>query len=170
MKSIIIFLLLLLIYAPQVAISAQKICLEDAISKIPASAEKTIRKTGELSRKCKLVGTFVNLKGENTSNDIIVTTDASCDWAASAGPVWILRNEGSKYSVVFKFVTYNLELFKDKSNGLRNIKTSRGTAGSAEVEFWAYTGNMYKKTASYYFSANDEETCKAHPSICPFEF
>lgn len=171
LSRVLLVLFLLLHFAPQTATSAQKICIAGVQSKIPAAAEKAIRKTGEVSRECKLVGAFINLKDENSvGKDVIATTDDTCEWAASAGPVWILKNEGNKYEVVLNFVTYDLEVLNKKINGLRNIKTSRGTAGTAEVEFWTYTGKMYKKTASYHFSADDEKTCKAHPDICPFRF
>jgi len=174
MKDFRIYIMVFVIacLAP-LTVAGEDFYVEESLTPIVPSAIQAIKKyesrSGNIFR-CVLHGKFVDLAGAGNPADLVVTTKNACQWAASAGPVWVLRNEGDKFTVVLKFVTYNLEIMKEKSNGLRNIKTSRGTAGSAEVEFWAYSGRMYKKTASYYFSSDDEVKCKAHPDICPFEF
>jgi len=147
--------------------------VEEELKPISSAGIKAIKEYESSSGEqftCTLIGKFVDLSGTGNSTDLIVTTENACKWATSAGPVWVLKNKGNKYNVVLNFVTVDVELLKAKSNGLRNIKTSRGTAGYAEVEFWGYTGKRYKETVSYFFSADDETACKAHLDICPFKF
>ncbi|MSN26931.1 MAG: hypothetical protein GJV46_13800 [Geobacter sp.] len=72
----LLVLILLLFFAPQTALSVQRFCIEEANSKIPAAAEKAIRKTGEVSRECKLVGAFINLKDEKSGGKDIMLSQA----------------------------------------------------------------------------------------------
>jgi hypothetical protein len=153
--------------------ATENFSIEESLKPIALNAIKAIKEyESRMGNRfsCSFHGKLFDLSGVGKRTDLIVTTINACGWGSSAGPVWILRSEGGKYKVVFRFVTVSLEILKEKSNGLHKIKTSRGTAGSAEIEFWAYNGKIYNKTASYYFSADDEKTCKEHPDICPFEW
>jgi hypothetical protein len=123
-----------------------------------------------IEESCHFIGKPISLSGQSPSSDLIVTTENACDWAANAGPVWVLKKEGESYNVVLSFITYTVTIEEEKNNGLRNITTSRSTANLYEIEFWSYVEDDYQQMQDYFFSADDKETCLAHRDICPWHF
>jgi hypothetical protein len=143
-------LFLSFLLAPQAAMSTQEFCIEDgSLSNIPAAAEKAVRKTGEVSPECKLVGMSINLKAESAGKDVIVTTDNACEWGAATGPIWVLREGQGSYDVVLSYSGYSAYIGKHKHKGFNNIKISAGTAGWYQESLWKFNGEKYKKIKEY---------------------
>jgi len=139
---------------------------EKGLKPVPKTIDNAIRKTKEVSDECKLIGKSIDLSGQGKKSDFVATTANACDWGASAGPVWVLRNN----EVVLSAGTYSIKLNREKTNDLFVIRSSHSSAGVASVEFWSFSGKKYKKTQSYVFTPDDEKTCKAHKDICPWQF
>jgi hypothetical protein len=95
-------------------------------------------------KPCRFVGKAVTLENnKGAATDWIVTTADACSWAASAAPVWVVRNTGGKYEVVLSHITYDLTLGSAVHNGLRNVATARATAARREEQLWVFDGNRY---------------------------
>jgi hypothetical protein len=159
-------------YGSSVFASDKEFNIEEPLKPIPSNAIKSISDYESNSHKpfkCLLIGKSIDLVGNGKSLDIIATTKHGCQWAANAAPVWVLRHNNGNYSVVLCFVTDTFELMDKTTNGLRKIKTMRGSAGYAEVETWDYNGKIYNKSGSYYFRADDDEACRKQPDLCPFD-
>ena len=170
MKRLSFLLIASLNLSPIIAIADDFYIEEKGLQPVSKSIDAAIRKTKDLDTSCKLIGKTINLTGQGQKNDFVVTTANACEWAASAGPLWVVRGNGKTYKVVLSYLTYTLKLRNKKNNGLYAIQTSRGTASMYEIEFWSFTGKQYKKSKAYIFAADDKKTCKAHKDICPWQF
>lgn len=139
---------------------------EKGLKPVLSTIDSTIRKTNEVGNDCKFIGKPIDLSAQGKKSDFVVTTAAACDWGASAGPVWIIRNN----EIVLSTSTQSITLKPEKNNELFVIQTSHASAGIASVELWSFTGKKYIKSKSYVFTPDDEKTCKAHKDICPWHF
>lgn len=156
--------------------------IEDpALTPLPAAVERAIRTQSSSQNtemtSCNFVGKAVRLSEiETTPSDFIATTgnptsENNCGWGATAATVWVVKKNKDAYTVVLSDdAAYWVGLIrKNKNHGLYDIKTSRGTAGECEIQFWAYTGRRYQKTRFYSFGADDDQKiCNEHRDLCPY--
>jgi hypothetical protein len=122
---------------------------EDGLSAPPSSVVSAIVGsqsepfTDNDDRPCAYEGKRIDLDGDGSAQDWVVTTQDACSWAASAAPVWVVRGtDGPR--VVLHFVTYSLTIGKAASHGLRHIATGRGTAAQIEEQLWKFDGRDYR--------------------------
>ncbi|MBI2768579.1 MAG: hypothetical protein HYX47_03055 [Burkholderiales bacterium] len=97
-------------------------------------------------KACRYIGKPVALAPDAPERDWIVTTADACSWAASAAPVWVLREAGGQLQVVLFHVTYDVTVGSAAQNGLRNIATARATAARREEQLWKFDGERYQAT------------------------
>lgn len=147
---------------------------EEGLKPLPKQVGKTVLKTFHAQNQfefmnCKLIGKAINLSNSKKDSSFVVTTSNACGWGASSGPVWVVSKIENSYTSIMHTITNGVEFKEEKNNRLRQIVTEGGSAGHWSYARWGFTGKYYKKLESYVFLPDDEELCKAHQDICPFE-
>lgn len=96
---------------------------------------------------CAFIGVPIALDlGAARSDSWLVTTADACEWAASAAPVWIVRQTDQGFRVVLFHVTYSITVGQAGQNGVRHVATSRSTAARYEEQLWKFDGKVYRVT------------------------
>jgi hypothetical protein len=122
---------------------------EEGLQAVPAAVAKTIRTgnegtwTDDDGHPCRFEGKPVDLDADGRKTDWVVTTRDACAWAASAGPIVLVRGDGGPYRVVLLTMGYDLTLGSRLSHGLVNVARARATAETVEQMLWKYDGNAY---------------------------
>jgi hypothetical protein len=169
MKVFMKITLLFLAISPVLAATEDFSIEDNDLIALPHAVETAIRNSkGFDDPTCKLIGKPIDISGKGTDSGYAATTADACDWGAALGPIWVVRN-GTQPAMVLSGGGYSLSINKQSQNGLHNITIYGGSASYSQVVIWAFDGKQYIKKNSYFFSADDPATCKAHPDICPFE-
>ncbi len=143
---------------------------EEGLKSLPKQVERAIRTHKQLEfTSCKLIGKAINLSNSKKDTSFVVTTSNACGWGASSGPVWVVSKINNSYTSIMHTITNGVEFKEEKNNRLRQIVTEGGSAGHISYARWGFTGKYYKELESYVFLPDDDELCKAHRVICPFD-
>lgn len=92
------------------------------------------------------VGSIVHLNGRS-GNDLIVMPQNPCLLGANLGPFWIYRETAKGYRLVLAVDALVLELLSRRTNGLRDIVTSRATASAVSRRTYSFNGSRYERRA-----------------------
>jgi hypothetical protein len=88
------------------------------------------------------VGSVVHLDGGH-ERDMIILPKKSCLLGAYIAPFWIFRKQPGGYSLVLNVSTGSLELLSSKTSGLRDIRTTSGSAAGVGVDLYKFDGTRY---------------------------
>ena len=117
--------------------------------------------------RCSLVGKKLPV-GPRRGDAYVATTAGSCGWGAGAGPIWVVVGAHKIPKVVLASAGNSLEIGIPGKKGLADVATANGSAGRYLKRIWKFDGTRYVQSVEYAFSTDDPETCKAHPSHCPW--
>lgn len=65
-------------------------------------------------------------------------------FGANIGPFWVFRNTPHGYELLLVVDALELEILRTKSNGLRDIRTTRVTAREVLQTNYEYDGKKYR--------------------------
>jgi hypothetical protein len=120
---------------------------DESLSPVAKSADEAIRKaeTEHQSwlRDCSFIGSPVDLGGDETSSYLAVTTRKGCSWGAADAPIWVLRNNAGRYSVILSASGSSLKPVEPERNGLLGITISTDTTGWRHESHWSFDGTRY---------------------------
>jgi hypothetical protein len=144
--------------------------IEDAgLKLVPAEVSASIKAgSNSVFDGCEIIGKKVDLDEDGQFDDILATTKDACAWGRMIGPIWGIRKQESRYTLVLSASGGALKTLDSSSSGLKDLRADSGSAGYATVNLYKFNGVKYIEK-SYFFSADDVDECLKHKNICPFE-
>jgi hypothetical protein len=94
---------------------------------------------------CNFIGKRINLHANRSeANDWVFTTDKTCGWTASKGPIVVVQDWAKGFLIVLDVLAYDLTIGKPHRNGLYNVATGAATARIQEFALWTFDGSAYQ--------------------------
>jgi hypothetical protein len=145
MKLVANLIALLVMLSPTILLADDFSIEEENLRPLPMAIDTAIRsdKTFADYKDCELTGRFIDISGKEKSG-FAATIKYSCGMmGAYNGPIWLIDMTANPLKVVLFEIGAGFEVGKKSHNGLRDIQTGGGSAGTCNTTLWKYESGRY---------------------------